>query len=444
MAFEFDVMVIGLGPVGLVTAVGFAELGHRVLGIDIQSEKVRTLLNGRVPFYEPGLEPALRKHLQGHRLWFDHTAHPWIPKAEVIFVCVGTPTKPSGEADLSAIRAVVEEVRQHAQGYTLVVEKSTVPVLTARWMEQEFQKVANHDIEVASNPEFLREGSALHDFLHPDRIVIGVRSKRAERILRNLYKGIDTEFLVTDIETSEIIKHASNAFLAMKISFINMIADLCEKTGADVVDVARGMGLDPRIGPHFLQAGLGFGGSCFPKDIRAFQYIGQALDLDFELLSSILRINEQRIQRFVQHFEEALGGSVEGRILALLGLSFKPNTDDIREAPSLKVIRALRDRGARLRLHDPVAVPNVQKFFPASPPDIVYVEDPYEAIQDADGLGILTEWQLYRSLDLQKVKRLLKTPVVVDGRNIFDPETMLNLGFIYRGMGRGRWLRKKS
>ncbi len=443
MEFDFDVLVLGLGPVGLVTAVGFAELGHRVLGVDIQAAKVNALKQGKVPFYEPGVEPALQKHLREHRIAFDHDAAPWIPRAEVIFVCVGTPTKPSGEADLSAVRSVVEEVRRHAHGYTLVVEKSTVPVLTARWMEQEFQKVADHDIEVASNPEFLREGSALNDFPHPDRIVLGVRSSRAEHILRNLYRGIETEFLVTDIETAEIIKHASNAFLAMKISFINMIADLCEKTGADVVDVARGMGLDPRIGPSFLRAGLGFGGSCFPKDIRAFQHIGQTLQLDFELLTSILRINEQRIHRFVQHFEEVLG-DLKGRTLALLGLSFKPNTDDIREAPSLKVIQALRARGARLHLHDPVAIPNVQKLFPESPPDLIYFEDPYEAIRDADGLGIITEWDLYQTLDLPRVKSLLKRPVVVDGRNIFDPETMLNLGFVYRGMGRGRWLRKKS
>lgn len=438
-----EILVIGLGPVGLVTALGFAELGHKVVGIDINLEKIESLKQGIIPFYEPALKEVLQKHLKSGNVKFFTDASQWIPRFNVIFVCVGTPTLETGESDLSSIKRVTSEIKKHAKGYTLVVEKSTVPVLTARWLEKEFSQDPNAKIEVASNPEFLRMGTALRDFLNPDRIVIGVRSERAKKILLEIYKKIKTTFFITDIETSEIIKHASNAFLAMKVSFINMIADLCEVTGADVVDVARGLGLDKRIGSLFLQAGIGFGGPCLPKDIKAFQNIGRKLGLNFKLMESILEINELRTTKFVTHLKSLLKNNLNGKTIALLGLSFKPNTDDVREAPSIRVIRTLLEQKTNLRLHDPVAIPRMKTYFPEKPPEIKYFEDPYEAIKESDALGIITDWVEYKNLDLAKVYNLMKTPIIVDGRNILDPEKVISLGFKYRGMGRGRWLKKE-
>ena len=439
-ASRSPLLVIGLGPVGLVTAAGFADLGFPVVGVDIDEDKVRTIREGRSPYHEPGLEPLIAKNIASGNLQVDTRAESWIPRAEVIFICVGTPPRPdTGEADTSAVEAVVDLVIRHHRGYTLLVEKSTVPVETARHIEERLQR-ANHDhIELASNPEFLREGAAVHDFFHPDRIVIGVRSPRAERILRGLYQKINAPIVVADIETAEIIKYAANTFLATKISFINMVADLCEKTGADVDRVAEGIGLDKRISPYFLRAGIGFGGSCFPKDLKAFLHTGRRYGLDFGLVEAVIRINENRIAVFLDHLRQVLGGDLRDREIALLGLSFKPDTDDIREAPSLKLIPRLLEAGARLRLHDPVAMPHVQKLFPPGPA-LRYAGSVEEAVAGADAIALVTEWQEYRNMDLDRIKTLLRHPILVDGRNVFDPEEMKRRGFIYYPMGKGRWI----
>ncbi len=432
-------LILGLGPVGLVTAAGFAELGFQVVGVDIDPEKVRTVQEGRSPYHEPGLEDLIARNVQAGRLRADTRAEAWIPKAEVIFICVGTPSRENGEADTSAVWAVVEQVIRYHQGPTLLVEKSTVPVETAKQIEAKLQATGNNTIELASNPEFLREGSALQDFFHPDRIVLGVRSRRAEELLRALYARIQAPVIVTDIETAEIIKYAANTFLATKISFINMVADLCEKTGADVDQVAEAIGLDPRIGKEFLRAGIGFGGSCFPKDLRAFLHTGRRHGLDFGLVEAVIRINEHRIEVFLDHLRQALGGSLQNREIAVLGLSFKPGTDDIREAPSLKLIPRLLEEGARLRLHDPVAIPHVKKRFPEGP-TLRYAASLEDAVAGADAIALVTEWQVYRDMDLDRVRSLLRHPILVDGRNVFDPHKMQQQGFVYYPMGKGRWI----
>ncbi len=437
-------LVLGLGPVGLVTAAGFAELGFQVVGVDIDADKVATLRQGRSPYHEPELEPLIHRHIQTGRLQVDTRAEPWIPRAEVVFVCVGTPSDPrTGAADTSAVEAVVDQVIRYHQGYTLLVEKSTVPVETARRIEERLRQAQNDQVELASNPEFLREGAAVHDFFHPDRIVLGVRSQRAAELLQALYAGLEAPLLITDIETAETIKYAANAFLATKISFINMVADLCERTGADVDQVARGIGLDQRIGPAFLKAGIGFGGSCFPKDLRAFLHIGQQHGLDFSLIEAVLRINEHRIEVFLDHLRQVLGGDLQDREIAVLGLAFKPDTDDIREAPSLKLIPRLLTEGARLRLHDPAAMPHVRRRFPEGP-RLRYAPSLEEAVTGADAIALVTEWKMYREMDLDRVRQLMRHPILVDGRNVFDPREMRERGFIYYPMGKGRWIPRGS
>ncbi len=437
-------VIMGLGPVGLVTAAGFADLGFQVVGIDIDARKVDTIRQGRSPYHEPGLEPLIQKHIRTGRLRVDTQAEPWIAQAEVVFICVGTPPHPeTGEADTSAVESVVDQVIRYHQGYTLLVEKSTVPVETARRIEERLRRANKNQIELASNPEFLREGAAVYDFFHPDRIVIGVRSPRAEALLRTLYAGIQAPLVITDIETAEIIKYAANAFLATKISFINMVADLCEKTGADVDRVAEGIGLDRRIGPHFLKAGIGFGGSCFPKDLQAFLHIGRHHGLDFGLIEAVLNINRHRIDVFLDHLRQVLGGTLRDREIAVLGLAFKPDTDDIREAPSLKLIPRLLEEGARLRLHDPVAIPHVRQLFPENE-QLRYAQSLEDAVTGADAIALITEWKEYQEMDLDRVRTLLRRPILVDGRNVFDPEEMKQRGFVYYPMGKGRWVPKGS
>jgi len=429
--------VVGLGHVGLVTAAGFAELGFPVVGTDSDPVKRETIASGQAPFFEPGLEELVAKHTASGRLRVVGTLEEVSEQAEVIFICVGTPSRPDGSADLSQVEGVVRHLAKSARGYVLLVEKSTVPVETARWIKRTVRRYAHPDseIDVASNPEFLREGSAVHDFLHPDRIVLGVDSERARAILEELYADLDAPKLVTDIETAEIIKHASNAFLATKISFINMVADLCEKTGADVTFVARGMGLDPRIGRAFLGAGLGYGGSCFPKDVKAFRYIGMRHGLDFSLLEAVDRINQSRLDRFLEHLTDALW-VLKDKTLALWGLSFKPGTDDLREAASLKLIPRLLEEGARLRLHDPRAVEVMKKHVPERPPEVVYVSSPEEAAEGADAILLITEWPEYLRMDFQALRARVHTPVVIDGRNALNPEKVVAAGFEYYGMGK--------
>ncbi len=434
---DLRIGVVGLGHVGLVSAVGFAEIGWNVVGTDKDARKLARIRDAQAPFYEPGLPELLKKHRENGRFEVVDTLQALVERTDVIFICVGTPSRPDGSADLSQVEGVVRELSQHVTGYKLLVEKSTVPVETARWIRRTVRRYAPRGttIQVASNPEFLREGTAIQDFLQPDRIVIGVDDEKARDLLLRIYEPIDAPKLVVDIETAEIIKHASNAFLAMKISFINMVADLCERTGADITQVAEGMGLDPRIGRAFLGAGLGYGGSCFPKDVKAFYWIGQNYGLDFTLLQAVHEINERRVSVFMDHLHDALW-VLRDKVLAVWGLSFKPGTDDLREAPSLRVIRRLLDEGAHLRLYDPQAMENMKAIHPEDPPRVVYATSPEDAARGADAILLVTEWPEFLEVDFQELRKVVRTPVVVDGRNALDVDRVTGAGFEYYGMGR--------
>ncbi len=430
------VSVIGVGYVGIITAVSLAELGHNVMGMDDNREKIEYYKKGKSPIYEEGLEEALRKNIENKRLSFTSNIEEAIDHGDVIFICVGTPSKPDGRADLSYVERVAREIAKNAKDYKLIVEKSTVPVKTSQQIKKTINLYNKHGVEldVASNPEFLREGTALYDFFNADRIVIGVNSKKAENILRELYKGIDSPFVVTDPNTAEIIKHASNSFLAMKISYINMVADLCEETGADIEKVAEGMGLDKRIGKHFLKAGIGYGGSCFPKDVRAFSQIGKENGLDFSLLENVDKINRARIHRFISKLRKA-HWVFKDKVFTLWGLAFKPGTDDIREAPALKVMEILLNEGAKLRVYDPKAMDNVKRKFPENNA-IYYAKDPYDAAKGAEAILLITEWQEFKDIDFERVKELVLTNVLIDGRNLYKPELLKEKGFIYYPVGK--------
>ena len=375
--------------------------------------------------------------------------------SSIIFICVGTPQKASGEADLGQVEAVARLVARNLNGYKLIVEKSTVPAITAQWLKRtivryhlakaaaaageasngESAPPPPPDFDVASNPEFLREGRALEDFFHPDRIVCGVDCGRAREILTNLYRPLQRPLVMTNTSTAELIKHAANAYLSMKISFIDMVSDLCEKVGADVTDVARGIGLDARIGPQFLDAGIGYGGYCFPKDVRAFIYLAEEQGVDFSLLREVERINQRRVEVFIRKVHQAIW-TLRGKTLGVLGLAFKAGTDDIREAVSLKIIQALLDEGSILRLYDPAAMPNTQHVFPPSTERLTYCTTAEEAAHGAQALLLLTEWEEFRQLDLARVRQLMEVPVIVDGRNLFDPDTVRRAGFEYVSLGR--------
>jgi UDPglucose 6-dehydrogenase len=430
------VCVVGTGYVGLVSAACFAELGHHVIGAEKSEEKVRMLEEGKIPIYEPGLGELVVRNKEAGRLTFTTDTVGAVKECNIIFICVGTPAKDDGSADLSQVEEVARSVAETMEEYKLVVEKSTVPVKTSDWVKKTMNLYNRRGIEfdVASNPEFLREGSAVDDFLRPDRIVIGVESEKAEKLLTELYSGIDAPIIVTNINTAEIIKHASNAILATKISFINMVANLCEKAGADVKLVAEGMGLDKRIGPAFLDAGVGWGGSCFPKDVKAFIRIGREYGLNFELLESVKRINDERIDIILDHLHQALW-IAKGKTIGILGLAFKPNTDDIRDAPSISLIKRLTDEGALLQLYDPEAMKNMRQVFPEDE-GIKYVSSPYEAAEGAHALLIVTEWDEFKTLNLGRIKDSMLTPIFCDGRNIFEKEDMAKHGFVYFPMGR--------
>ncbi len=436
---DFNVMkvsIIGLGYVGITTAAGLSEIGHEVIGYDIDKDRVKLLQDGKSPIYEPGLDELLRKNISEKRLTFTTSPEKAITHGDIIFICTGTPSREDGSADLTQVEGAAKTVARYINGFKLIVEKSTVPVKTAQWIERTMKLyLKKHiDFEVASNPEFLKEGDAINDFLKPDRIVIGVNSKRAEKMLRRLYKPIRSPIVVTDINTAEIIKHASNAFLAMKISFINMISDLCEATGADIELVAKAMGMDKRIGKQFLRAGVGYGGSCFPKDVKALYWVGKQYGLNFELLKNVHEINESRIDVLMKHLKNALW-NLKDKSIAIWGLSFKPNTDDIREAPSIKVIKRILREGGRVTLYDPKAMENMRKIFPEGEA-VKYAKDKYEAVKDAEALVILTEWDEFKDADLDKVKNAMLTPIIVDGRNIYRPRKVKRLGFEYYPMGR--------
>ncbi len=427
-----------MGSVGLVSAVCFAELGHSVIGVDKEPEIIARLEDASPTIHEPGLQPLLNSNLAAGRLRFTTRQLEAMASSQIVFLCVGTPPRPDGRADLSQVEDVARGIGPLLNGYTLIVEKSTVPVNTAYWIDSTVRRFADsgHDFDVASNPEFLREGSAINDFLHPDRIVIGADTDRARTLMLELYgTGFDCPILVTDVNTAELIKHAANAFLASKISFINMVSDLCERIGVDVATVAKGLGYDPRIGDRFLEAGLGYGGSCFPKDVKAFVRIAEDVGVDFSLLREVERINDNRATLLLRKIERALW-VVREKTIGILGVSFKPDTDDIREAPSLKIVPALKEAGAMLQIHDPNAAQNFARAFP-SDHRIRYVPSAYDAARDAHALIILTEWDEFRTLDFERIRSLMRTPIIVDGRNLFNPREMLDKGFEYYSLGRG-------
>ena len=431
------IAVVGTGYVGMVTAVCLADLGHTVTGTDVVPEKIDKASRGVSHIYEPGLEDLLKKNLKKGNLSFLHDLDETIRSSDVVFVCVNTPQREDGSADMVYVEGVSRRIADNLNSYKVVVEKSTVPVKTSLWIKRtiDLHKKSDVEFDVASNPEFLREGTAVSDFLHPDRIVIGVESERARNVLVDIYKKFKDHLLVTNIDTAELIKHASNSFLALKISYINLISELCEKTDADVELVAQGMGMDPRIGDQFLRAGIGYGGSCFPKDIRALARIGEDLGVSFGLLKEADKINLRRIDIFVDKIKNALW-ILKDKVIAVLGLSFKPETDDIREAPSIKVIRRLLEEGAALRLYDPKAMENLKQVFPEKTPQVHYAKSPYDAAEKANALLLITEWDEFKEMDLKKIKGLMANPIFLDGRNIFEPAQMRELGFDYYSIGR--------
>jgi UDPglucose 6-dehydrogenase len=456
---EFDgkatnpvISVLGLGHVGLPTALGFAELGCEVIGADDDAGKVALLRSGEATFFEPGLQPLLTKHLETGRFRLTENVGDAIRASRVVFVCVGTPQKDDGAADLSQVEAVARAIAQNLNCYKLVVSKSTVPAITGQWIKRTIARYAENyrrvaasagapgqessfEFDVASNPEFLQEGKAIENFFHPDRVVIGVESDRAREILEALYRPLNCPIVVVKISTAELVKHAANAFLSTKISFINMVADLCETVGADVGEVANGLGLDPRIGRQFLQAGIGFGGYCFPKDLRAFIHLAEEHGVDCGILKEVEQVNLRRTKLFVKKIQKALW-VLKGKTIAVWGLSFKPDTDDIREAPSLKVVKELLGEGACLRLYDPQAMANAQRVLPEAAGQVTYCNSAGEAARGADALLLLTEWSEFREVDLARVHDLMGVPVLIDGRNFLDPHAAIAAGFEYHSVGR--------
>ena len=425
--------IIGAGHVGLVTGACFSHLGHEVICLDNDPRKLALLNKGKCPIYEPGLEELVRTNLREKRLFFTSSIPAAVRRAEVLFVCVWTPPRENGEADLTAVETVSRQIAQTMTSYRLVVDKSTVPVQTGEWVHRTIaaNRRKNVEFDVASNPEFLREGSAVKDFLEPDRIVIGVESKRAEKILKELYDPLKAPVLVTDIKSAELIKHACNSFLASKISFINMVSQVCEAVGADVENVAKGMGLDPRIGRNFLDAGIGWGGSCFPKDLSAFIRIAEKLGVDAAFLRSVVGINETQKKAFVEKIHKQLWNLKE-KTVGVLGVSFKPGTDDMRSAPSIDIVKALLAEGAHVQVYDPEAMPVARRIFKG----VTFTKNAYEAARGADAIAVLTEWPEFQELDFKKVKKLMRHPVLFDGRNLYEPARMKKLGFQYHAVGR--------
>jgi len=429
-----NLAVIGSGYVGLVTGACFADLGNRVICVDNDRGKIAQLRAGKIPIYEPGLPEMVERNVKGGRLSFTTEIAEAVDASTVIFIAVGTPPKESGEADLSAVEQVAARVAERMKDYKLVVGKSTVPVQTGSWLKRTMALHAPNDVpfDVASNPEFLREGTAIQDFLQPDRVVIGVESERAGNLLKELFAPLKAPLLVTDIQSAELIKHASNSFLAMKISFANALSVICEACGADIQQVAEGIGMDKRIGRSFLDAGAGFGGFCFPKDLQAFIRIAQELGYDFKLLREVYEINEQQKQRVVKKIKDGVW-NLKGKTIALFGLAFKPNTDDMRFAPSLDIIKALLSEEALIRAYDPVAMEKAKQVLGEA---IQYASNAYEAVRNAHAVVVVTEWPEFKQLDWAKIKGLMKTPILVDARNCLDRDSMTKLGFLYQGIGR--------
>lgn len=450
------ITVVGSGYVGLVASACFAEIGHRVLCVDNDEAKVEMLNEGRIPIHEEFLPELLDRHRGTGRVQFTTDLTQATQASQAIFIAVGTPQSQTGNADLSYVDAVACEIARSIRSYKVIVEKSTVPVYTNDWIRRTIERngVSRSLFDVTSNPEFLREGTAVQDFLHPDRIVLGADSESAASLLAAIYAPLTTgsyyenpnaipgsrsvadppPILQTSTKAAEIIKHASNAFLAMKISFINVIANLCESVDADVEHVARGMGLDRRIGGRFLSAGIGYGGSCFPKDVAAFRYVAQQLGIDFNLLAEVEKINERQKQQFFQKVRSALW-TLRSKRLGVLGLAFKGGTDDIRESPALDIIRMLLEAGASVKAYDPAAMERAKKELEPGPA-MQYADDPYSAADNADALLILTDWADFGRLDLERLRYTLRYPIIIDGRNLYDPRQMQELGFTYLSVGR--------
>jgi UDPglucose 6-dehydrogenase len=430
-----ELCVVGSGYVGLVTGACFADLGNNVALVDIDERKITMLQNGQMPIYEPGLAEMVQRNTAAGRMRFTTSYSEGLKGAEFVFICVGTPSGVDGEADLQYVRSAAQTIAKTMEHPLIVINKSTVPVGTGDWTTEiiERNQPKPIDFAVVSCPEFLREGSALADFMQPDRTVLGSTDLAAAETVAELYAPLNTPIVVTDIRTAEMIKYASNAFLAARISFINEISIICERLGADVEEVARGMGYDKRIGPHFLQAGVGFGGSCFPKDVKALANMAQTHGMHPQLLNAVMEINAFQRRQITLKAREMLGGNLNGKTIALLGLSFKQNTDDTRESPALTVARSLLNQGAVVKAYDPVAMDNAC----SEVPDLIPCENPYGAAKDAEALLVLTPWNEFKQLDMRRIRQLMKRPIMIDGRNMYNPDELRLLGFEYRGVGRG-------
>jgi UDPglucose 6-dehydrogenase len=434
--------IIGAGYVGLVTAACFAEMGNEVICVDTDAAKVKGLEQGRIPIYEPGLEDYVKRNHQEHRLFFTTELGPAIQESLVCFIAVGTPQDRDGSADLSMVLQVAGEIGHYMNGYKVIVEKSTVPVGTARQVVQVIRDELKargevFEFDVVSNPEFLKEGTAIDDFMKPDRIVVGCDEVRVSELMKELYAPFvrtNHPIIVMDVVSAELTKYAANAFLATKISFINEMANICSRTGADIAMIRRGIGSDPRIGPLFLFPGLGYGGSCFPKDMQALIHTAKAHQYAPRLLEAAEAINQDQRRYFVEALRAYFKGDLQGRVFAVWGLSFKPQTDDIREAPALTVISWLLEAGARIQAHDPEAMPATRQYF-GDRPDITYASSTYEALKGADALIICTEWAKFREPDLDRMQSLMKAPVIFDGRNLYNPDKLARLGFTYFYIG---------
>jgi UDPglucose 6-dehydrogenase len=429
-----NICVVGTGYVGLTTGVCFADLGNTVTCVEINREKLDLLQSGKSPIYEPGLEELQERNMRAGRLRFTDDYAAGMADSELIFITVGTPMGDDGAADLTYVKAAARGIGQHLKRDAVIIDKSTVPVGTG---DMVFNIIAEHAapgvrFSVVSNPEFLREGSALADFFKPDRIVLGSLDREAAELVADLHTPLGAPVIITDLRTAEMIKYASNAFLATRISFINEIAQICEKLGADVREVARGMGADKRIGPHFLDAGIGYGGSCFPKDVLALHHMAATSGCHPQLLQAVMEINQSARDRFVGKVQTLLG-DLKGKLVGVLGLSFKPNTDDMREAPSLDIVRALLAEGARVKAYDPVAMDNAAELLP----EVTFCRTAYDVAKEADALLLVTEWNEFKQLDWAKIRGFMRQPIVVDGRNLYDPAEMGARGLVYWGVGRG-------
>jgi len=427
------IAVVGTGYVGQVTGVLFSDLGNDVTCIEVDQRKLATLRSGKSTIYEPGLEELLRRNLEAGRLRFTDNYDEAVPDADFVFITVGTPMNHDGSADLRYVEQAATSIGKALRKPTIIIDKSTVPVGTGDWVADIISRNAEGvSFSVVSNPEFLREGSAVNDFSHPDRIVLGSLDREAALRVAELHEPLGAPIQITDLRTAEMIKYASNAFLATRISFVNEIAAICEQLGADVAEVARGMGTDKRIGPHFLNAGIGYGGSCFPKDVLALHHMAGAAGLHPQLLQAVMDINRDARRAFLRKLDELLG-DMAGKTIGVLGLAFKPNTDDMREAPSVDIITSLRERGATVHAYDPVAMEKAEELMP----DVLYCATPYDVAKNADALLLVTEWNEFKQLDFEKIRRRMRQPIVLDGRNVYDPDTMTQRGFTYRGVGRG-------